>query len=89
VVSWLSDRRSLDATIAPGPVVVTVAFIGRLAAGPVRATAAALGDFLAWRLDVVPTPDHRRVAEDRRVKGPVVDVPTAPVAVSTFGLLTR
>ena len=47
---WLSERQFLDAVavamITPGPVVITVAFIGYLVAGPLGATAAALGIFL-------------------------------------------
>ena len=39
---WLTERQFLDAVavamITPGPVVITVAFIGYLVAGPVGAT---------------------------------------------------
>ena len=44
---WLTERQFLDAVavamITPGPVVITVAFIGYLVAGPLGATAAAVG----------------------------------------------
>jgi len=47
---WLNERQFLDAVavalITPGPVVITVAFIGYLVAGPVGATMAAVGIFL-------------------------------------------
>jgi chromate transporter len=47
---WLNDRQFLDAVavalITPGPVVITVAFIGYLVAGPIGATMAAVGIFL-------------------------------------------
>jgi len=47
---WLNDRQFLDAVavalITPGPVVITVAFIGYLVAGPIGATTAAVGIFL-------------------------------------------
>ncbi|HJV47886.1 MAG TPA: chromate efflux transporter [Geothrix sp.] len=47
---WLDERQFLDAVavamITPGPVVITVAFIGYLVAGPLGAGAAALGVFL-------------------------------------------
>jgi len=47
---WLNDRQFLDAVavalITPGPVVITVAFIGYLVAGPLGATIAAVGIFL-------------------------------------------
>ena len=46
---WLTERQFLDAVavalITPGPVVITVAFIGYLVAGPLGATAAAAGVF--------------------------------------------
>jgi chromate transporter len=47
---WLNERQFLDAVavsmITPGPVVITVAFIGYLVAGPLGAFAAAIGVFL-------------------------------------------
>jgi chromate transporter len=47
---WLTDRQFLDAVavamITPGPVVITVAFVGFLVAGFAGATVAALGTFL-------------------------------------------
>jgi chromate transporter len=47
---WLTEQQFLDAVavamITPGPVVITVAFIGYLVAGPLGAGAAALGVFL-------------------------------------------
>ncbi|GLH72282.1 chromate resistance transporter [Geothrix limicola] len=47
---WLTEQQFLDAVavamITPGPVVITVAFIGYLVAGPLGAVAAALGVFL-------------------------------------------
>src|SRR5215203_4523399 len=46
---WVTERQFLDAVavalITPGPVVITVAFIGFLVAGPLGATAAAAGVF--------------------------------------------
>ena len=54
---WLTDRQVLDAVavamITPGPVVITVAFIGYLVGGPAGATIAALGVFLPCYLFVV------------------------------------
>ena len=47
---WLNERQFLDAVavamITPGPVVITVAFIGHLVAGPLGGLSAALGVFL-------------------------------------------
>jgi len=54
---WLTERQFLDAVavsmITPGPVVITVAFIGYLVAGPLGACAAAAGVFLPVYLIVV------------------------------------
>lgn len=56
-MGWLTERQFLDAVavsmITPGPVVITVAFIGYLVAGPLGATASALGVFLPAYLAVV------------------------------------
>ena len=79
---WLDDRQFLDAVavamITPGPVVITVAFIGYLVAGPGGALAAALGVFLPCYLFVVLlAPHYRRVAENRSVKAFVNGVTAA------------
>lgn len=54
---WLTERQFLDAVavsmITPGPVVITVAFIGYLVAGPLGGLAAAVGMFLPTYLAVV------------------------------------
>jgi chromate transporter len=54
---WLNERQFLDAVavsmITPGPVVITVAFIGYLVAGPLGAFAAAIGVFLPVYVVVV------------------------------------
>jgi chromate transporter len=55
--------------ITPGPVVITVAFIGYLVAGPAGATVAALGVFLpCYLLVVIPARYFRRAVHDPRVK---------------------
>lgn len=70
---WLSERQFLDAVavamITPGPVVITVAFIGYLVAGPLGATVAALGVFLpCYLLVVIPARYFKRAVHDPRVK---------------------
>ena len=62
---WLSERQFLDAVavamITPGPVVITVGFIGFLVAGPAGAVVAALATFLpCYLLTVLPAPHFRR-----------------------------
>ncbi len=65
---WLNDRQFLDAVavamITPGPVVITVAFIGYLVAGLAGAFASAAGVFLPCYLIVVVLASsyHRLVA---------------------------
>jgi chromate transporter len=79
---WLTERQFLDAVavamITPGPVVITVAFIGYLVAGPLGATAAALGVFLPCYLFVViPAPYFRRFANNPQLKSFVDGVTAA------------
>src|SRR5215210_2142197 len=70
---WLTQQQFLDAVavamITPGPVVITVAFIGFLVAGAPGATLAAIGIFVpVWVLTVVPAPwfvRHRNNAQLR------------------------
>jgi chromate transporter len=66
---WLTDRQFVDAVavamITPGPVVITVAFIGYLVAGVVGGTAAALGIFLpVYLVVVVLAPSYKRWAKN-------------------------
>jgi chromate transporter len=79
---WLSEQQFLDAIavamITPGPVVITVAFIGYLVGGPAGATAAALGVFLpCYLLVVIPARYFRRAVHDARVKAFVDGVTVA------------
>ncbi len=79
---WLTERQFLDAVavsmITPGPVVITVAFIGYLTAGPSGACAAALGVFLpVYLVVVVLAPHFNRFAQNPRVKAFVDGVTAA------------
>ena len=79
---WLNERQFLDAVavamITPGPVVITVAFIGYLVAGPIGATVAALGTFLPCYLFVViPAPYFRKYAKNLYVHAFVAGVTAA------------
>jgi chromate transporter len=79
---WLTERQFLDAVavamITPGPVVITVAFIGFLVAGLGGAAAAAVGVFLpCYLMVVVPAPYYRRFAQNRQIKAFVTGVTSA------------
>ncbi|MCX5745324.1 MAG: chromate efflux transporter [Proteobacteria bacterium] len=81
---WLTERQFLDAVavamITPGPVVITVAFIGFLVAGVAGGTAAALGVFLpSYLFVVIPAPYFHRVADNRAIKAFVDGVSAAAV----------
>jgi chromate transporter len=70
---WLSERQFLDAVavamITPGPVVITVSFIGYLVAGALGATLAAIGVFApCFLMVVVAAPYYRRLAGKGRIK---------------------
>jgi chromate transporter len=94
---WLTDRQFLDAVavamITPGPVVITVAFIGYLVAGPLGAAAAALGVFLPCYLFVIiPAPFYRRFAENKSLKAfvdGVTSAATGAIAGAAFVLGRR
>jgi chromate transporter len=62
---WLTERQFVDAVavamITPGPVVITVGFIGYLVAGFPGATVAALATFLpCYLFTVIPAPYFRK-----------------------------
>ncbi len=79
---WLDERQFLDAVaiamITPGPVVITVSFIGYLVAGPLGAVVAAIGVFLPCYLFVViPAPYFRKLQGNTSIKGFVDGVSAA------------
>jgi chromate transporter len=79
---WLTDQQFLDAVavamITPGPVVITVAFIGYLVQGFGGAVLASLGVFLPCYLFVViPAPFYSRFADNPRLKAFVNGVTAA------------
>ena len=81
---WLTEREFLDAVavamITPGPVVITVAFIGFLVGGPLGACAAAIGVFLPCYLFVIiPAPYYERYASKKGISDFVAGVTAAAV----------
>ncbi len=79
---WLTDRQFVDAVavamITPGPVVITVAFIGYLVARLGGATAAALGIFLpVYFIVVLLAPSYKRWAKNPQLNAFVRGVTAA------------
>jgi chromate transporter len=85
---WLTDKQFVDAVavamITPGPVVITVAFIGYLVAGIAGATAAAVGIFLPVYLVVVLlAPSYKRWAKNPQLNAFVRGVTAAATGAIT------
>lgn len=79
---WLNEHQFVDAVavamITPGPVVITVGFIGYLVAGVAGATAAALGVFLpVWAVVVALAPSYKRWAKNPQIRAFVQGVTAA------------
>src|SRR5262249_36585313 len=79
---WLDERQFVDAVavamITPGPVVITVGFIGFLAAGLAGSVVAAAGTFLpCYLFPVIPAPYFRRIAQNVRGQAVVHGVTAA------------
>ncbi|MCX6023223.1 MAG: chromate efflux transporter [Chloroflexi bacterium] len=71
---WLTEHQFLDAVavamITPGPVVITVAFIGYLVAGWAGASLAAVGIFLpVYVFTIIPAPWFKRHRENAQLRG--------------------
>jgi chromate transporter len=94
---WLNDRQFLDAVavamITPGPVVITVAFVGYLVRGAAGMTVASLGVFLpVYLFVVIPAPYFRRHRSQPDVKAFVEGVSaaaTGAIAGAAYVLATR
>lgn len=79
---WLNETQFLDAVavamITPGPVVITVAFIGYLVSGMMGACVAALGVFLPVYLFVIVLgPSYRRFSQNVQIRAFVQGVTAA------------
>ena len=94
---WLNDRQFLDAVavamITPGPVVITVAFIGYLVGGLAGGAVAALAVFLpCYFFVIIPAPYYSRVAGNQSIRAFVDGVTAAAcgaIAGSAFVLGRR
>jgi chromate transporter len=86
---WLNEHQFLDAVavamITPGPVVITVAFIGFLVAGLVGAVMASIGIFLpVYLFTIVPAPWFKRHRDNPQLKA-FVDGATAAATGAITG----
>jgi chromate transporter len=94
---WLNDQQFLDAVavamLTPGPIVITVAFIGYLVASFPGAVAAAVGVFLpVYLFVVIPFPYFDRISGNPKVKAFVAGVTAAAsgtIAGACFVLARR
>jgi chromate transporter len=87
--NWLTEQQFVDAVavamITPGPVVITVGFIGYLVAGFPGASVAALATFLpCYLLTVIPAPYFSKIAKNQSIKA-FVDGITAAVVGALVG----
>jgi len=89
---WLDERQFTDAVavamITPGPVVITVAFIGFLVAGFLGATLAAIGIFLPVFVPVVVlSPWFKRHRDNAQLKGFVQGATAAATGAITGSVI--
>ena len=88
-MGWLTEQQFLDAVavsmITPGPVVISVAFIGYLVAGPLGGMAAAIGVFLPVYLFVVLLARSFKRATERAWVRALVEGVTAAAAGAIVG----
>ncbi|MFX1677376.1 chromate transporter [Paraburkholderia sp. A2WS-5] len=85
---WLNDKQFVDAVavamITPGPVVITVGFIGYLVAGLAGACVAAIGTFLpCYLFTVLPAPYFKKYGRLPAVKAFVDGITAAAVGAIT------
>lgn len=96
-MGWLNEQQFLDsvavAMITPGPVVITVGFIGFLVSGFAGAVVAAAGVFLpCYLFTVLPAPYFKKIAKNTSIKAFVDGITAAVVGAlvgSVFVIATR
>nr|WP_315167314.1 chromate transporter [uncultured Flavobacterium sp.] len=81
---WLTEQQFVDAVavamITPGPVVITVGFIGYLIAGVPGALVAALATFLpCYLFTIILAPSFKKIAQNKSIKAFVEGVTAAVI----------
>ena len=89
---WLNERQFIDAVavamITPGPVVITVGFIGYLIAGLSGAVVAALGTFLpCYLFTIIPAPYFRKHGKKPGIVAFVDGVTAAAIGTITGAVI--
>ena len=89
---WLNEHQFLDAVavamITPGPVVITVAFIGFLVAGLAGAVMASIGIFLpVYLFTIIPAPWFKRHRDNPQLKAFVNGATAAATGAITGAVL--
>ena len=89
---WLSEHEFIDAVavamITPGPVVITVGFIGYLVAGFPGATVAALATFLpCYLFTILPAPYFQKYGKHPSIKAFVDGITAAVVGALTGAVI--
>lgn len=89
---WLNEQQFLDAVavamITPGPVVITVGFIGYLVAGVPGACVAALATFLpCYLFTVIPAPYFKKYGKNPAIKAFVDGVTAAAIGAIAGAVL--
>jgi chromate transporter len=89
---WLTEQQFLDAVavamITPGPVVITVGFIGYLVAGFWGATVAALATFIpCYIFTVIPAPYFKKYGKNPSIKAFVDGVTAAAIGAIAGAVL--
>src|SRR6476620_9017574 len=91
---WLNEHQFLDAVavamITPGPVVITVAFIGFLVAGLAGSIMASIGIFLpVYIFTIVPAPWFKRHRDNPQLKAFVDGATAAATGAITGAVIVR
>jgi chromate transporter len=89
---WLNEQQFLDAVavamITPGPVVITVGFIGYLVAGVPGACVAALATFLpCYLFTIIPAPYFKKYGKRKSIKAFVDGVTAAAIGAIAGAVL--